>query len=248
MAKSARVLSTSIRSMPELRGSRFVHGPWPGRGAYRARSHEHHGQFSRGHLPVVISVQPRRIQVRRSFSRVRTWRQQVRWRGVAFWHLPVAPGNLGGRYSHRSNFFQRMPIHAVAVIGRPLPDALRGHGLSPSGGAVGSELLAGVRQICPHPTRRISFSTSAKIASKAAIVCLAGVVRSSASVSETKPMPRCCGSSRVVSRSVIDRSQRPKRQTRTTLISPRRVASIRFSRLSRPEAPEPISFTFKVIV
>ena len=58
----------------------------------------------------------------------------------------------------------------------------------------------------------------------------AGVVRSSASVSETKPTPRCSSSCRVASRSVTDRPQRSSRQTNTTSISRRRAASSSCSR------------------
>ena len=54
----------------------------------------------------------------------------------------------------------------------------------------------------------------------------AGVVRSSASVSETKPTPRCCSSWSVETRSATDRPQRSKRHTSTTSISRRRAAAI----------------------
>src|SRR6185437_11174551 len=66
-------------------------------------------------------------------------------------------------------------------------------------------------------SRRISHSNSAKMASKPAMARPAGVVRSSASVSETKPTPRCSSSCRVASRSVTERPQRSSRHTRTTV-------------------------------
>src|SRR5262249_38393966 len=47
------------------------------------------------------------------------------------------------------------------------------------------------------------------------------VVRSSASVKETKPTPRCSSSWSVAIRSVTDRPQRSNRQTRTTSMSRR---------------------------
>jgi hypothetical protein len=89
-------------------------------------------------------------------------------------------------------------------------------------------------------SRRISLSNSAKIANRPAIARPAGVVRSSASVSDTKPTPRCCSSCRVTSRSVTERPQRSRRQTSTTSISRRRAASSSCSRLVaalRPSQP-----------
>ena len=82
-------------------------------------------------------------------------------------------------------------------------------------------------------SRRISRSNSAKMASRPAIARPAGVVRSSASVSDTKPTPRCSSSWSVASRSVTDRPQRSSRHTSTTSISRRRAASSSFSRASR---------------
>jgi hypothetical protein len=58
-------------------------------------------------------------------------------------------------------------------------------------------------------SRRISFSNSANIASRRAIARPAGVVRSNASVSDTKPTPRCSSSWKVASRSVTDRPSGP---------------------------------------
>ena len=60
---------------------------------------------------------------------------------------------------------------------------------------------------------RISRSNAAKTASSPAIARPAGVVRSSASVSGTKPTPRCSSSWSVASRSVTERPQRSSRQT-----------------------------------
>jgi hypothetical protein len=60
-------------------------------------------------------------------------------------------------------------------------------------------------------SRRISLSNSAKIASRPAIARPAGVVRSSASVRETNPTPRCSSSWNVASRSATDRPQRSSR-------------------------------------
>src|ERR1039457_1743771 len=97
-------------------------------------------------------------------------------------------------------------------------------------------------------SRRISRSNSANTASNAAMARPAGVVRSSASVSETKPTPRCCSSWRVASRSATDRPHRSKRHTSTTSISRRRAASSNFSRSCRSEAPLPTSLTCKAIV
>ena len=54
---------------------------------------------------------------------------------------------------------------------------------------------------------RISRSNAANTASNPAIARPAGVVRSSASVSDTKPTPRCSSSWSVASRSVTDRPQ-----------------------------------------
>jgi hypothetical protein len=65
-------------------------------------------------------------------------------------------------------------------------------------------------QARPARTRsfRISRSNSAKIASKPAIARPSRVVKSSASVNETKPTPGCSSSCSVASRSVTDRPQR----------------------------------------
>src|SRR5215831_1017538 len=95
---------------------------------------------------------------------------------------------------------------------------------------------------------KTSRSKAANTASMAAIARPAGVVRSSASVKETKPTPRCSSSCRVASRSVTDRPQRSRRQTSTTSISRRRAASISFSRASLRAAPELTSRTCKAIV
>ena len=80
-------------------------------------------------------------------------------------------------------------------------------------------------------SRRISLSNSANIARMPAIARPAGVVRSSASVSDTKPTPRCSSSWSVASRSVTDRPQRSSRQTSTTSISRRRAAPAVFHEL-----------------
>jgi len=105
---------------------------------------------------------------------------------------------------------------------------------------------------CAKPARvrslRISRSNSAKIASRPAIARPAGVVRSSASLSDTKPTPRCSSSCSVASRSVTDRPQRSSRQTSTRSISRRRAASSTFSRASRLVAPEPTSRTCMAMV
>src|SRR6516164_3847375 len=53
-------------------------------------------------------------------------------------------------------------------------------------------------------------------------------VRSGASVSETKPTPRCSSSCEVLSRSVTERPQRSKRHTSSVSISRRRAASSGF--------------------
>src|ERR1035437_1162647 len=88
----------------------------------------------------------------------------------------------------------------------------------------------------PARTRapRISRSKAAKTASSAAIARPAGVVRSSASVSDTKPTPRCSSSCSVVSKSVTDLPPRSSRHTSTTSISRRRAASSNLSRSWRP--------------
>src|SRR5208283_2975957 len=92
-------------------------------------------------------------------------------------------------------------------------------------------------------SRKISRSNSANTASNPAMARPAGVVRSNASVSETKPTPRCSSSCSVLSRSVTERPQRSKRQTSTVSSSLRRAASSSFSRASRCAAPEPTSLT-----
>ena len=94
-------------------------------------------------------------------------------------------------------------------------------------------VLPGMGQASPTRSRRISRSNSAKTASRPAMARPAGVVRSSASVSDTKPTPRCSSSWSVASRSVTDRPQRSSRHTSTTSISRRRAASSSFSRSSR---------------
>src|SRR5271166_2278374 len=105
---------------------------------------------------------------------------------------------------------------------------------------------------CARPARtlslRISRSNSAKTASSAAIARPAGVVRSNASVSDTKPTPRGSSSCRVASRSVTDLPQRSSRHTTTTSISLRRAASSSSSRRCRCAAPEPTSFTCMAMV
>ena len=77
---------------------------------------------------------------------------------------------------------------------------------------------------CARPprvrSRRISLSNSAKMASRPAMARPAGVVKSSASVRETNPTPRCSSSWRVASRSVTDRPQRSSRAGRRTPASP----------------------------
>ena len=97
-------------------------------------------------------------------------------------------------------------------------------------------------------TQNLAFELGEMTASSAAMARPAGVVRSRASVSETKPTPRCSSSWRVASRSATDLPQRSRRQTSTTSISLRRAASIIFSRICRCEAPEPTSLTCIVIV
>ena len=97
-------------------------------------------------------------------------------------------------------------------------------------------------------SRRTSLSNSAKMASKPAMARPAGVVRSSASVRETKPTPRCSSSWRVASRSVTERPQRSSHHTSTRSISRRRAASNNFSRASRRTAPELTSRTCKAIM
>ena len=70
----------------------------------------------------------------------------------------------------------------------------------------------------------------------------AGVVRSTASVSETKPTPRGSSSCSVANRSATDRPQRSNRHTSTTSISRRRAASSNFSRSCRCDATAPDLF------
>jgi hypothetical protein len=113
--------------------------------------------------------------------------------------------------------------------------------------------LGGVESCCDGPAQLLAVlpgvgQAGAKTASKPAIARLAGVVRSSASVNETKPTPRCSSSWSVASRSATDRPQRSSRQTNTTSISRRRAASSRLSRSCRCEAPLPTSFTCRAIV
>jgi hypothetical protein len=76
----------------------------------------------------------------------------------------------------------------------------------------------------------------------------AGVVRSSASVNETNPTPRCSSSWSVASRSVTDRPQRSSLQTSTTSMSRRWAASRSCSRASHFAAPEFTSRTCRTIV
>ena len=97
-------------------------------------------------------------------------------------------------------------------------------------------------------SRRTSLSHSANTASSAAMARPAGVVRSKASVRETKPTPRWSSSWSVASRSVTDRPHRSSRHTSTTSISRRRAASRSFSRASRRVAPEFTSRTCKATV
>jgi hypothetical protein len=74
------------------------------------------------------------------------------------------------------------------------------------------------------------------------------VVRSSASLSETKPMLRSVSSWSVVTRSSRERPHRSSRQTSTTSISRRCAASINCWRCSRCTAPDPTSLTCRATV
>lgn len=79
------------------------------------------------------------------------------------------------------------------------------------------------RRACAKPTRTrpriMSRSNSANTESSIAIARPAGVVRSNASVTETKPAPSAVSSRNVDTRSATDRPHRSNRQTRTTSMS-----------------------------
>jgi hypothetical protein len=74
-------------------------------------------------------------------------------------------------------------------------------------------------------SRRISCSKAANTESNPAIARPVGVVRSSASVSDTKATPSSASSFQVTTRSMSDRPQRSSRHTSTTSISRRRAES-----------------------
>ena len=86
-------------------------------------------------------------------------------------------------------------------------------------------------------------SNSANTASIPASALPLGVVRSSASQSDTNPTSSAFSSWSVFTRSPSDRPQRSSRQTRTRSISRRRAASMSFSRCGRVVAPDPTSLT-----
>ena len=85
----------------------------------------------------------------------------------------------------------------------------------------------------PARSRRMSLSNSAKTESSPAIARPAGVVRSRASVTETKTTSSAVSSCNVDTRSATDRPHRSNRQTRTTSMSRRRAESISRSRIAR---------------
>jgi hypothetical protein len=92
-------------------------------------------------------------------------------------------------------------------------------------------------------SRSMSCSNWANTDSMPAIALPVDVVRSRASVSDTKPTLMSLSSCSVVTRSINERPQRSSRHTRTTSISRRRAASISCWRCSRATAPEPTSLT-----
>jgi hypothetical protein len=112
-----------------------------------------------------------------------------------------------------------------------------------SGPAQALAVLPSVSQTGAHPFAQNLALELGKHRSSPAMARPAGVVKSSASVSETNPTPRCSSSCSVLSRSVTERPQRSKRHTSTVSISRRRAASSSFSRASRCAAPEPTSLT-----
>ncbi len=96
-------------------------------------------------------------------------------------------------------------------------------------------------------SRRMSRSNSAKTASIPARALPLGVVRSSASLRETKPTLSDDNSCRVLTKSTRDRPQRSSRQTTTRSMARFRASTRSSSRFCRSDAPDPMSFTSTAI-
>ncbi len=97
-------------------------------------------------------------------------------------------------------------------------------------------------------SRMTSRSNSAKTEGIPAIARPDGVMRSSASLIEMKPIPSSVSSLSGATRSVSDLPQRSSRQTIITSISRRRAAFKSSSRCGLVFAPDPTSFISRVMV